>query len=964
MAEPARKHKEIEPDIRPRLYDVNDVNENAARRRASFRDLNAGESNPEKPNTGSVVEQEANGSNVIKGPWKDRTTGNPKSSMEPTGFIAAAKKKSPIIAIIFTLFAGGIGIGGLISPAFLTQSIMAKIVDKFNLQETSMTIRTNKLIASKMTESTTVGSCTSFVTILCRFSRPSNRFLQQLEKNGITALDSKGNKIISGGILPNARTSKLRYTNSAGKEVDIPAKDLYKTLSTDVEFRTGLHNASMTRFQSLADEVFMRIKMKFGFTVADPLNKRIKADADLGLDGKSTKTASQSLESVVEDTVAIDKNVMAAIKDGGTAATEQLTEALTEEAVSEANTVNKSTSAATKFVSLACMLSNGPTLVTKAVRGFQMTQLIKYSAIFLTVFGAIKAGDATPEEVSAVGNSLTQVSNGKSAMDSFGMNYVINGDTAPQNNNYIKFAPGAAVILALAGVTAITNSTEKKAICNMAGNPVTGAGIDAALALNSGETMGITAGLAILDIALGMALGEVLSRTLPPLIEAAVKIVPVGDIMNNVLGFFVGDLTKGLVGENVGDALVSGASNVMGQTGNQGGNMPLTVTDAVAYAEKTKQVQLAYAEEDRATKSPFDITSPNTMLGSIVQRIVPYFAKSDSIGSTSSTIASIANVITGSFSTVFQPLTVSAADPGAEYTQCADPDLKDNDVAAGPFCNIIYGIPPKYLDKDPVTIVNELIASGDIDPESGEPIDNTSVAALIQKGTEMGAPTLKSWVDMCTDGKSDQANNCKITDETANFALYTIDHRIQKSMDEDPTPSSSSDNSSNTPSGETPTPDTSATDSKTMKELAKMIIDSGNVNDKTGQIKQIAEGTRTNLNIKILKLIANLAKDNKFSLSDLVRSKNANYGAKNSQHKVGQAVDFSGSSGINGTTIPTYGSYSLKIQTFLDEISSLLGGSCHGIGVPNTKYINSTDTKCSVFKDIGTGPHIHVGINP
>jgi len=893
--------------------------------------------------------------------WKDNVMGtvSPKSG----GFKTFAKKKSPMVAIILTLVGGGIGIGGLLSPAFLTQSIMAKIVDKFNLQETSMTIRTNKLIASKMTGSATSGLCTSLVTVLCRFSRPSDRFLKQLEKNGITALDSNGDKIVGRGILPNTRTAKLRYTNSAGKEIDVPAKDLYKQLSTDAEFRTGLHNASMTRFQSLADEVFMKIKMKFGFTVADPLNKRIKTD--VGVDGKTTKTASQSLEGVVEDSVPVDKSVKSAItdsvKDGGAAATEQLTGALKDEAVSEANTLNNSTSAVTKFVSLACMLSNGPTLITKAVRGFQMTQLIKYSAIFLTVFGAIKAGDATPEEVSAVGDTLTQVSNGKSAMDSFGMNYVINGDTTPQNNDYTKFAPGAAVIAALAGVTVITNSPAKKAGCNAAGNPVTGAGIDAALALNGGETLGVTAGMAVVDFVGGIALGLVLNQLIPPLVEVAVKIVPVGDIMNNVLGFFAGDLTKGLVGENVGDALVSGASQVMGQTGNQGGNMPLTVTDAVAYAEKTKQVQLAYAEEDRATKSPFDISSPNTMMGSIVQKLVPYYASSFATGSVSNILGTVGKLVTNSFGSVFQPLTVSAADPSAEYTQCADPDLKSNDVAAGPFCNIIYGVPPKYLNKDPVQVVNELIASGDIDPNTGEPIENMSVTALIQKGTEMGAPTLKSWMDMCTDGKSDQANNCKITDETANFALYTIDHRIQKSLDEDPSTSSSDGSTGST--GDTTPPATGNS-----QELAKEILANNKIDISTGRlvkkdIQAAADGKVGTAGVMtssaILQLIATLGKDHKVSVSAIQSGGTGHCGetskahCPNDPHYTGDGVDFNW---LDGSHLSGRDSGSLTIiktaEGFFPSGSSF-GQSACGKSVKLPKGWSTYPDSCN---------HIHISV--
>lgn len=701
------------------------------------------------------------------GGYVNNVVGRPSAQLG--GPIQFIKKKSPVLAIIITLVGGGIWMGGTSLTAMLPVAVGSNLLQKFNIQETSSTIRTNKLIASKMMEGKTSGSC-QYIKIACRFQRPSNRFLKQLKKNGIQAVDSSGKALSKTGVFQLDRPKFYRYTNSEGIVKDVAATDLYSTLVKDGEFRKGFHNASMTRFASLADEVFMKIKMRFGFTVADKLNKRVKADLD------TKKGTVKSLESVIEDNIQIDDGIKSAIKNGGNEATDALKEAITEEATAEAKQLDNGVGLITKTVAGLCMLSDGPGLVTKTVRGFQMAQVVKYAAVFLTAFGAIKAGDATAEEVSAVGNALTQTStNGKSAMDSDGMSYAMTDSPIMQSNSYKKFAPGAAVIAALAAVTVITNSAARKKACAAAGNPVTGATIDAALAVNAGETFGITLGIATLDIAGGWALGKFLDKALPPLIEGALKVVPVGDILNKVLGLFVGDLTKGLGGEDVGNALVSGASHIMGQTGNQGGNMPLSVSQAVAYADTTKQVQLAYAEEDRATMSPLDPSSPNTMMGMMIQKLIPYTSSSYAYSSVANTLATISKVALGSVGTILQPMTAKAADPSAEYTQCDDPDLKGNDVAAGPFCNIIYGVPPKYLDKDPVTVVNELIASKDIDEATGDPTDK-----LVET-----KPSLKSWLEMCTDGKTAEANNCKITDETANFALYTIDHRIQKTMDED-----------------------------------------------------------------------------------------------------------------------------------------------------------------------------------
>jgi hypothetical protein len=158
------------------------------------------------------------------------------------------------------------------------------------------------------------------------------------------------------------------------------------------------------------------------------------------------------------------------------------------------------------------------------------------------------------------------------------------------------------------------------------------------------------------------------------------------------------------------------------------------------------------------------------MLGSIVQQLLPYYSSSSSaFGSVANSIYSISSIALGSFGTMFKPLISNATDDSAQYQLCDDPSIQNNDIAAGPFCNIIYGIPTQYLNEDPVTVSEDLSNSGDIDSDSGEPVSKSDYA---------------KWLDMCTDGTADQANNCTITDQTtAEYALYTNYYRIQQSMD-------------------------------------------------------------------------------------------------------------------------------------------------------------------------------------
>jgi cell division septation protein DedD len=138
-----------------------------------------------------------------------------------------------------------------------------------------------------------------------------------------------------------------------------------------------------------------------------------------------------------------------------------------------------------------------------------------------------------------------------------------------------------------------------------------------------------------------------------------------------------------------------------------------------------------------------------------------------------------------------QPAANAASADGSQYTLCSDPSISSpfgsDPIAAGPFCNIEYGIPPKYLDKDPEQVAHELQDKGQIDPITGDVIPQKDPPISIplpgDTSTQDQKGSLSGWIDLCTDGSNAHAADCQITDDTADYALYVIDHRIQTTMD-------------------------------------------------------------------------------------------------------------------------------------------------------------------------------------
>ena len=677
---------------------------------------------------------------------------------------AILKKRGPLGLIGVIILSGGVGMFTLFSPVLLLVHIQQNLVDKFNTQNISATRRLDKIVVNKLTGTATSTTC-SVTEIGCRFSRPSNSMLKQFEKNGIVALDKSGIPIeMNNDPFPNTRPDKFEFTTKNGVKLDpIEAKDFGKIIASNPEFRGAYHRSISLTYRLLDDSVFNGVAKLFSFSKKNNLN-----------DSKNPEDLTSRINENVKGDSAGTK--------AAAAGSDEIAGLLEKEAADSVKKLAKSGkgNAIGLIAGGLCLASDIPGLIAKTARAYQMAQVIKYGMIFLTAASMLKSGDISPEQAALLGGLLTATVAGKSAMDSYGMKYALYGDNSPgSDSSYKKFAPGGGVISTLSSITQFTNSAPKDATCAVATNPATGTAIDVA----TSGTLVIPA----INLAGGAILSDITGKVLPKVIEFIMKEPSVRANIANIAKGLMGDLTKDLVGKDVGNALVSGASNMFGQVASAGGNVPLSIVDAIAYNKVTDEVNLAYAQEDRATLSPLDPTNSNTVIGSFVNQFVPYFSNLTTGSGILSTFGTVTSKSLGSiFNTTAKAATVQ------DYSQCDDPSLNDlynqsNKVAAGPFCNILYGIPPKYLDMDPQQIVDDLVQKGEVDKLTGEPKVDTSVAGDIAStfnSDSNSQGSLKDWMDLCGDGTTKQAVNCQIKDDrTAEYALYTIDRRLQRSID-------------------------------------------------------------------------------------------------------------------------------------------------------------------------------------
>ncbi len=622
------------------------------------------------------------------------------------------KKAGPALGI-----GGGLGIGGLVfmaltSPSLLFFQLNSTMLEKFNTQLASMEARSNKLLMAKINNSTT-GFCSNAVSIRCKYSTMSDKQLEKFKKAGIEVNPDEG-KSITG------RTKPLSYTF---KGQTITANNFASAVSNNAEFRSALRQAYNPKYAGLSGKAWSAVATKFKVSKTPP-------ELDAEDEGKARqKLATIAREGFREADLDVDKLVANETKkdpnctgdDCATYKQEEIDQAKALRAEAESGASgNKVRSAladvggevakfgnvikATGVIDDACMgyaALNGLTYASKAIRA---AQLVRYAMVYLSISDAIKAGQSpSQKDIEFLGNTLTATTKDPndptktligSATDSFGYKYAAYGDSsASQRSMEIsnRFMAGGGLV----GEISATSNTilsffpggrdAARDTCKTLGNPFVQAG-----SLLLGVAMlfvpGVNVGKAIAGASIHIA------------ISFAISMIPtlLADIV-------AGTVTAGITGEEAGNAITSGSGKLLSDSvASQNGAAPMTKDDAIAYNSIQTQTTNQYIADELESTSPFDATNPHTFVGSIASALLP-------LQSSSNPITSVASLLASSVKGII-PQSKAASD--AEYAEslniCNDLDVQEVKYAADPFCNVIRGIPPQYLNIDPIEVVDKL----------------------------------------------------------------------------------------------------------------------------------------------------------------------------------------------------------------------------------------------------------------
>jgi len=749
-----------------------------AEERGTFDDIaknydKTADSSQEDANIDKTRQQESEGYST--GGWTNNYSGG-KKKVKGKGWF---KKAGPALGI-----GGGLGIGGIIlmaltSPSLLFFQINSTMVDKFNTQLASMETRSNKLLMSKIKGATT-GVCSSAISIRCKYSTMSEKQVAKFKKAGIEIIPDEKTTI-------TGRTKPLAYKFN-GQTID--ASNFASVAGNDAKFRAALKQAYNPKYAGFIGKAWSNVATKFKISKKPPevggenegeARKKLTTIAKEGFKETDLDTSKiQAGDKVDPDcekecktyTEKDARNARAIEADAKSGASgNKVRSALSDIGgeVAKAGNVFKITG----VVDDACMgyaALNGLTYAAKAIRA---AQLVRYAMVYLSISDAIKAGQApSQKDIEFLGNTLTATKKDPndptktligSATDSYGYKYAAYGDSsASQQSKDIanRFMAGGGLVGEISQTSAFIlsfiggNRGAARSTCQVLGNPFVQAG-------------SLILGVAMLFVPGANVAKMVGSAAVHVTIAVAISLIPtlLADIV-------AGTVTDGIVGEEAGNAITSGSGKLLSDSlAGQNGAAPMTKEDALAYNSLQTQTTNQYIADELDTTSPFDATNPHTFLGSIASALLPLRSSSNPVNSISSLLAtSVQNLLP-------QSSAVSDEEYEKSLNVCNDLDVQEAQYATDPFCNVIRGIPPQYLNRDPLDVAEALIAAGDMS-ENGTPTGN--YATFVTKCIESLEPL--GYTESSQEFNPDDAKECIINDTNANYYLNYMDSRIEAGM--------------------------------------------------------------------------------------------------------------------------------------------------------------------------------------
>lgn len=676
------------------------------------------------------------------GDWKDNFNKSSSNTPQKLNIKGILKKKGPVGLIVALLGGGGLLLGGGLPVLMGGVLVNFSEILKTNIMDASPTIsniRSKQILRHKMSDNLTTGSC-SVITVRCKYQTMSNRQIAKFENAGFKV--DKTNSILPG----RYKITRLTFDN-----LSYDAKGLTGAAGKNPKLDSALNKAFNPRFASWSTSAVKNFMDRVGISkrkaiTGDVDEAKMKAQLRENIAGKSRAMSMAGLISSEDPdkpgyfdeksgkyyNVVDGDKLLAAADSNYATALEAKKAALDTGNVSKTltQTALKSVLIGTGAVDGACTAWNIIRTASFAAKYLGALQLIRYSNVFMNTADAIKAGDATPEEVSYLSDILmSQNAAGKTAMDSRGWNYAMYGDVSPIPN----YESGEFTSNNLLTDESVDRALLESEVTNYVNGQITGDSLVAELAKfadgggSATESLDITCGfvksgwgqVTIITVGVGALAGCVVTGILTLGTTAGACFTAQGVAMTAVtgaIGITVNLLSPQIIamatdtlitgdenGNEAGNAIVSGAGAANTQIGLASGSGYLSPEDALAFNALADETKQEFAAIDRYDHSPLDASNPNTFLGSLITKLTPFIAKMSNVSGAMSSIASLP------FSSLSSLQPQTSAKSYGDAGECPDVDYEE--YATDINCNPIVGQNSETLAIDVNQVLDFMIGT-------------------------------------------------------------------------------------------------------------------------------------------------------------------------------------------------------------------------------------------------------------
>ena len=734
MAAPARKHSDIEPEIRPNLRAIDGGGESTSERgnlhavdgsTDTAKDLSSqerrfgviqggGETTSDRGDLRSVSDNIDNTreSEQAGGGFTNKFTGNEKQPRSAT-LKNLMKKKGPIGVIAALLLGGGAGLG-FFGLTLMPVTIMEQFTNDLNDLNASQQRKTINLFGNRIggDAKKKEEACNNANSVRCKSFSFTEKFIEYAEEKGFQFGEKKatnGHVTVANMTFPDGTTVKNKTE----------FENLMRNSATANKAFNAVHSIRSGIF--VVGDFFNKTLNKMGLT------KRKK------IEGKNSDDAKKSFEEATKS----DKDKVSLNSRGTGNTDEDKKNAADGDDLSKL--VNEKIAAGEKLQTLpvgrlgsgiagvgrlACTAYNMAGMISALAKIRKALRFAGFALIFLTLASTIKANEATEAEVTqgmstlapAVypekvenpdkpGEMMDNPSIGMNALDADAYKVVAYGDQINLTGLALRFFIASGALGVLEKVLKWMDDTFTKqgikTTCQILNNPLTGIISFLAAPAFSGLILALTELLPIDKIA--------------------------AEIVNMAVDAIAGiDLTNDVIGKDAGEVLFIGAGMILGKA-SQGFGMPPGKLDKIRENVKANHQILEREiamEKEEAAKTPFDIKNRYSFLGSLASQVATFTpaALAPGAGFTNS-IGKVLSAFPTSLGMISKNAKAAFSMPVADYSnvrfdQCKDDAYQSIEMSPDMFCVVRYA-PFEHVDMDAaITYMEE---NGMITPE-GEPV--------------------------------------------------------------------------------------------------------------------------------------------------------------------------------------------------------------------------------------------------